>query len=156
MISEEMQAVVLDLLQKWRSGRKRRQRGKYRRYTQRWIAEITGISRGTVRTIDKRGRVRPVRKKDVTSSLEDVTSLSTIGVPPKTVCCERCGMMALASEPCEECRLRRLHKQIQPVGHPPSDITLELRPAEQARYEEIYPNKVREALVSATDPDPRG
>ena len=53
------------------------------------------------------------------------------------MCCERCGMMALAEEPCPECKLWRLHKQIKPVGHPASDIVLELRPAEQQRYEEV-------------------
>ena len=125
MISEEMQAVVLDLLRQWRSVGKC---GTRRKYSQRIIAKITGISRGSVAAIKKRGYVRPVRKQ---------MPYPKSGEPPEIERCGRCETMALAHEPCQICKLRRLHKHIQPVAHPPSDITLELRPAEQLRYERL-------------------
>ncbi len=112
MISDEMQQVVLDLLAEQR-------KDGIPKFSQRQVARLTGRSRGYVRRMAQR------------------ISHYKIGRPPETVRCERCKTMALADEPCGECRLRRLHKQINPVGHPPSDMELELMPAEQRRYEEV-------------------
>ena len=119
MISEEMQQVVLDMLVEWRED------GTRRKYSQRGIAKLTGISRGSVGAIKKRGRIKAVIRRRPTSQ------------PPETEYCDRCGTMALTDEPCGECKLRRLHKQIKPVGHPASNIVLELRTAEQQRYKEV-------------------
>ena len=121
MISEEMQAVILNLLVKWREDGRRK-------YSQRIIAKLTGVSRGSVGAIKKRGYVRRVSQQ---------MPYPKAGVPPEIVRCERCETMALAHEPCQTCKLRRLHKQLEPVAHPPSDIVLELEPAEQRRYERL-------------------
>lgn len=125
MISEEIQQAVLDLLRMSRPVGKRKKR---RKYSQRTIAKLAGVSRGSVATIKQRGEVRLAGKQ---------MSYPKAGTPPKIVRCERCETMALADWPCGECKLRRLHKRILPVGHSPSDIAIELRPAEQRRHAEI-------------------
>ncbi len=133
-----MQQVVLDLLRKWRpenARRKRRKRDTRRKYSQRTIAKLAGISRGSVGKIKKRGKVVPVRVNGGKSP--EPTQAYQIGVPPKTVRCDKCGKMGLAKMPCGECKLCRLHKQTKPVAHPPSDITLDLTPSQWLRLNEV-------------------
>ena len=136
MISEDMQQVILGLLAE-------RRKDGIRKFSQRRIAWLTDVSRGAVGTIKKRGYVR--KKKRIRYPKE--------GWPPKIERCERCGTMALANEPCVECRLRHLHKQIKPVEHPPSDIVLELRPVEQARYERLREWQAEQRAITADCPD---
>ena len=121
-ISDAIQQAVLDLLVLCRDDGERR-------YSQRVIAKMIGISRRSVAKIEQHGTVRRVVKS--------TCEYTKLGEPPEVERCGKCGMHTLVHEPCLECKLRRLHNQITPVAHPPSDIVPELKPAEQRRYEQL-------------------
>ncbi len=101
MISEKMQKQILKLLAV--------PKGSPKKLSQRKIALFTGISRGSVTTIKKHGKVRKVPEPFVPDS---------VMVTRKPGYCDTC--KAVVPMPCPVCEVRRLRK----AGKlPPSIIT---------------------------------
>lgn len=114
-------------------------------HSQRAVARMTGISRGTVGTIAN-GRHAP--KLKLLRDIQDEEAAEYCG--PK-IFCRTCGYMIY--EPCGVCRAReykRDHPQTADVDEqPPPPLGLELRPQHQRRYEKVRARRIKAGCLSS-------
>jgi DNA-binding XRE family transcriptional regulator len=108
-------------------------------YSQRKIARITGVSRGTVGAIASgKRRDYGLRVKDPEMELEEP------GGPPRR--CPGCG--GLVSMPCRLCHVRKLVAEVR-IARPPAKregpLQLDLSDDHRARYERIRLRRTRTA-----------
>ena len=97
------------------------------RHSQRQIARLVGLSRGTV------GTIASGRRRDVPTEPCEEDATLWEGPPVR---CPDCG--ALVYIPCVLCRVRKkLGKRRRVVDCRPEPIRLDLRPEHRARYEEV-------------------
>jgi hypothetical protein len=98
-------------------------------YSQRSIARITGVSRGTV------GAIASGRRRDYGPSPHG-RALDESAGPPRR--CPGCG--GLVSMPCRLCHVRKLVAEARvtrPPERPEAPLRLELSASHRARYEQV-------------------
>ncbi len=111
-------------------------------YSQRKIARMTGVSRGSI------GAIAGGRRPDYENRLKEDDETGQPQGPPGR--CETCG--ALVYPPCRLCTLRRqlaLKRQIPPLpgplveSQPPEPLGLELRDEHRKRYEQVRRGRMK-------------
>lgn len=106
-------------------------------YSQRKIARITGVSRGTVGAIARGKR----RDYEAVESDQDVEPAGPVGPPER---CPGCG--GFVTMPCRLCRTRRLvaeSRVARPPARPNESLELKLTGDQRLRYEEVHKRRMR-------------
>ncbi len=115
-------------------------------HSQRKIARMMGVSRGTVNAI-ARGKRRDYER----SPSERETELEEPTGPPER--CPGCG--GLVYMPCRLCRVRKLVAERRVARRPPRPaeaLRLELSDDQRVRYEQVRLRHAQEASGSGEDP----
>ena len=118
-----------------------------KKLSQRKIAKLTGVSRGTIGAIaaGKRPNYEQLRR-------ERADTLPRPAGPPRR--CPRCG--AMVQLPCMACHIRHLTRSGQGIPrftNPESLLELELRGKHRTRYEEVHRQRqLAEAQAQAEMP----
>lgn len=111
--------------------------------SQRRIAAIAGVSRGTVASVRRGDRRRDVRAEEDRKSMFDANA--------PTARCRICGAMVL--QPCLACRVRPARRL--PMRETNLALGLDMKPEHRARYEKIRAARAGHELsafaVSAED-----
>ena len=110
------------------------------KYSQRRIARLIGVSRGTV------GAIASGKRRDYERSPRDgETGLERPVGPPQR--CPGCG--GLVYLPCRLCRVRKLiaeRRVARPPVRPEPPLRLELSDEQRARYERVRARRTRQGL----------
>ncbi len=112
--------------------------------SQREIARLTGVSRGTVSAIAL-GRRPDYRLLPAQTVARDDSSDPLSGPHER---CRACGCFVQAHVACRVCRARRVREALRKAGlrtrddGPMQQLDLDLRPAEQSRYEDVHQRKL--------------
>ena len=114
--------------------------------SQRTIAKLTGVSRGSVASIAS-GK----RRNDIASRPRDDGLPEPSGPPVR---CRGCG--ALVYMPCLLCRLRKENPRParRPTYSRPASACLDLRPEHRIRYEEVRSRRMAASHQQLTNPQP--